>query len=99
LSSAGAEVNGLRQNWVWRTKEAIIDTLANQRALCVKGSIQHVTEDFCQQLPVNDPLKYGNKLKRNIRNKTRNPSQDEQLYSQQISNYIRHNPGGLKKEM
>jgi hypothetical protein len=45
LSSAGAEVNVLRQKWVWRIKETIIDTLVNQRALCVKGGIQHVVSN------------------------------------------------------
>jgi len=61
LSSAGAKVNRLRQKWAGRIKETIIDPLVNQRVLCVKGAIQHVTEDFCQQPPVIDPLKYGNK--------------------------------------
>jgi hypothetical protein len=61
LSSAGAEVNGLRQKWAWRIKETIIDKLVNRRSLCVEGGTQHVTEDFCQQPPVIGPLKYGNK--------------------------------------
>jgi hypothetical protein len=60
--------------------------------------MQHMTEDSCQQPPVIQPLKYGNKRIWNIRNKTRNPSQDRQLYSQQISNHMRHNPGGLTKK-
>jgi len=42
-------------------KKTIIDTLVNQRALCVKSGIQQVTEDFCQQPAVIDLLKYGNK--------------------------------------
>jgi len=61
LSSARAVVNGLRQKWAWRIKETIIDKLVNQRALCSKAGIEQVTEEFCQQPPVIDPLKYGNK--------------------------------------
>lgn len=61
LSSARADVNGLRQRWAWRIKETLIDILVDQRALCVKAGIQRVTEDFCQQPPVIDSLKYGNK--------------------------------------
>ena len=68
-------------------KKTIIDTLVNQRALCVKSGIQQVTEDFCQQPAVIDLLKYGNKWIRNIRNKTRKPSQVRQLYAQQIPKY------------
>lgn len=58
MSSSGAKVNGLRQNWAWRMKETIIDILVNQLALCVEGGTQHVTEDLCQQPPVIDPLQY-----------------------------------------
>jgi deoxyhypusine synthase len=57
LSLAGTVVNGLRQILAWRIKKQLIDTLIHQRALCVKGCIQHVTEYFCRQPTVIDHLK------------------------------------------